>query len=107
MVSHVYCDDHAIYVGARGSLPVLNLIPETGWVEQPLAFPGTEFHRIQFLINLSFGFGLRGHELTGVLSRYSFEELGAIVRHGWVRGGNLVLDCPGVEGWRKDQILGF
>ena len=42
MVSRVYCDDHAIYVGARGSLPVLNLIPEAGWVERPLAFPGAD-----------------------------------------------------------------
>ena len=95
VMSRVYCDDHLLYISARSNLPMLlGSIPEAGWVERPLAFPGTEFHRIQFLLNISFVFGLRGHELAGTLSGYSFEELGAIVRRGWVGGGSLVHDPP-------------
>ena len=46
VMSRVYCDDHTLYIGARSRMPMLSSIPEAGWVERPLAFPGTEFHRI-------------------------------------------------------------
>ena len=43
VVLRVYCDDHALYIGARGSLPVLSSIPEAGWVERHWRSLGPNF----------------------------------------------------------------
>ena len=94
VTSRVYCDDHLMRFGARGDWPTPGSVPEMGWVERPLAFPGTDVHRIRFLLDVSLAFGLRRSGLAAILSEYSFEELGAILRRGWMRGGNLVLGPP-------------